>query len=231
MKEANPPRTFVDTYFLKIRSQRNCRGVTSQRENFLISKLSQSIRRVVARKTKGNTFFREFLGCSIGRVKARFLFFTGSQPDLSHAERKVHEAGSILAFPLPVELSLPNSRNKRLVHQGSPRPEHFYHRNPFPLRICTTLVLTSPSKVPVTPPSLSLSLSLCHILSVDPRLSYFFHLNRFCAPSDSRLLRLSARGTQVLESRKFYYCLEGIARHLAQRSLFYMYMLTVVHNY
>ena len=102
-------------------------------------------------------------------VKARFLFLTGSQPDLSHVKRKVHEAGSILAFPLPAELSLADSRNKRLVHQGSPCPKHSYHRNPFPFRICTTLVLTQLN--PRHPRSLwffsfSLSTTLCPLISI-----------------------------------------------------------------
>lgn len=94
------------------------------------------------RRNKGDVFFDEFVHFS-WNVKVWFLFFTGSQADLSHVQRKGHECGFDLSFSLPAELSLPDSRNKRLVHQGSPCPKHFYHRNPFPFRICTTLVLAS----------------------------------------------------------------------------------------
>lgn len=74
-------------------------------------------------------------------------------------------------FPFPpVQLSLLDSRNKRLVHQGSPCPKHSsYHRNPFPFRICTALVLTtlfrlSPSRISVTLSSSTLFCSLILIV-------------------------------------------------------------------
>lgn len=81
---------------------------------------------------------------------------------------------------------------------------------------CTHLAQPPPPKVPV----ILFFLSFYYTLSVDLYLPFFFHLKRFVrlfslsyflSLSLSHLLLLSTRGTQVLESRKFYYCPAGIA--------------------
>lgn len=129
---------------------------TSRCLNFLIPELSLEI----STRIKLNVFSLEPFGLDRAS-KLDSLFFARSKPDLSRAKRKVPARS--FAFPfLPVQLSLLDSRNKRLVHQGSPCPKQFYHRNPFPFRICTTLVLTTLSH------PLLKSLLFHLILLVDP---------------------------------------------------------------
>lgn len=90
---------------------------TSRCLNFLIPELSLEI----STRIKLNVFSLEPFGLDRAS-KLDSLFFARSKPDLSRAKRKVPARS--FAFPfLPVQLSLLDSRNKRLVHQGSPCPK------------------------------------------------------------------------------------------------------------
>lgn len=130
----------------------------------------------------------------------------------TYIQGKVHEAGSILASLYRLNCRCPTCETNVSYIKDLPAPEQLLPQKsvflPYLHDSCTQLLHTSP---PVPSLTVSLPLSLCfpfsrfllHTLSLDPVCRSF---SVGYAHRDSHLLRLPARGTRVLESRKFYYC-------------------------